>query len=453
MSAEMLARIQFGLTSAFHYIYPPITIGLGVILVIMEGLYLKTKNEHYRKLAKFWVGLYAINFAVGVATGVVLEFQFGTNWSRYSRYVGDIFGSALAAEGIFAFFLESGFLGILIFGWDRVSKGWHFFATCMVALGAHFSAIWIIVANSWQQTPAGYVIEGTGDMARARIVDFWAMVFNPSTVDRLSHTLVAAYATGAFFVISVCAYYYLKNRELEIAKSGFKIAIPVAIVACLGQFVLGHLSTVHVATNQPSKFAAMEGHADGKKPIDLVLLGYYDSSAKEVKGLKIPGAGTALLEPEQRDKVKGLNDFDQKDLPPIQPTFQSFHGMVALGVLMTILAIAAAVQFYRGKLQSSPFLLRALIWSVFLPHLANDLGWMTAEIGRQPWTVYGLLRTDRSHSPVVSSFDILLSIGMFTMIYALLLALYLYLMDKKIKAGTNFEHAEHGGETPLQVGI
>ena len=213
MDIEILARIQFAFTVAFHYIYPPLSIGLGLVLVIMEGMYLFTKEKIYHQMAKFWTKIFALIFGIGVATGIVMEFEFGTNWATYSKYVGDIFGSALAAEGIFAFALESGFLGVLLFGWNRVSPGVHFFSTLMVFLGSMFSAVWIVVANSWQQTPAGYHIVGEGIKARAEITDFWAMVFNPSSVERLSHVWIGAFLAGSFFVLSVNAYYLLKNKQ------------------------------------------------------------------------------------------------------------------------------------------------------------------------------------------------------------------------------------------------
>src|SRR6476659_9916188 len=225
MSVEILSRIQFAFTIAFHYIYPPLSIGLGLVLVIMEGMYLKTGNRMYEQMTRFWIRIFALIFGIGVATGIIMEFEFGTNWATYSRYVGDIFGSALAAEGIFAFALESGFLGILLFGWTRVSSRVHFFATIMVFLGSMFSAVWIVVANSWQQTPAGFHIVGEGLKARAEITDFWAMVFNPSSMDRLVHVLIAAFLAGAFLVLSVHAFYILKNRFADFAKAGFKIAL------------------------------------------------------------------------------------------------------------------------------------------------------------------------------------------------------------------------------------
>ena len=228
METEILARIQFAFTVAFHYIYPPLSIGLGLILVIMEGMYLKTGLQHYKHMTQFWIKIFALIFGIGVATGIVMEFEFGTNWAAYSKYVGDIFGSALAAEGIFAFALESGFLGVLLFGWNRVNPKVHYFSTIMVFLGSMFSAVWIVVANSWQQTPAGFHIVGEGMHARAEITNFWAMVFNPSSMDRLTHVWIGAFLSGAFLVLSVNAYYLIKKRHVEIAKPSFKIALIIA---------------------------------------------------------------------------------------------------------------------------------------------------------------------------------------------------------------------------------
>src|ERR1039458_1969998 len=246
MDVLTLSRIQFGATIAFHYISPPLSIGLGVLLVCMEGLWLKNRNPLYHQMARFWTRVFALTFAIGVATGIVMEFEFGTNWATYSRYVGDVFGSALAAEGIFAFFLESGFLAVLLFGWDRVSRRVHFFATCMVCLGAHFSAIWIIVANSWMQTPAGFHIVGEGLKARAEITNFWAMVFNPSSMDRLFHTLCGAWQAAAFLVISVSAWYLLKRKHEQFARASLRLGLIVGLAAALLQLVSRYTSAERV---------------------------------------------------------------------------------------------------------------------------------------------------------------------------------------------------------------
>src|SRR6267142_5679790 len=253
-----LSRLQFALTIMFHYLFPPLTIGLGLLLVIMEGTYLKTRNPLYEAMTKFWSRVFAVNFAMGVATGIVMEFQFGTNWAAYSRYVGDVFGSALAAEGIFAFFLESGFLAVLVFGWDRVGKKMHFFATLMVSLGSLFSSVWIVIANSWMHTPAGFEVQG----GRAVITDFWAMVFNPSSMDRLAHVVLGAFLQGAFFVMSISAYYVLRGRHLEFAKRSFTIALVFGAVCCVLIGVSGHSQGKMVAQHQPAALAAMEGHSE-----------------------------------------------------------------------------------------------------------------------------------------------------------------------------------------------
>ncbi len=242
MDVEILSRAQFALTIMFHYIYPPLSIGLGLLMVIMEGLHLWTKKQIYLDMAKFWTRVFALTFAIGVATGIVMEFEFGTNWAAYSRYVGDVFGSALAAEGVFAFFLESGFLALLLFGWDRIGPKLHFFSTFMVAAGAHFSAVWIVVANSWMQTPAGYHIVGEGIRARAEITDFWGMVFNPSAMDRLAHVIIGTWLAGAFLVISVSAWYLLKNRHIDFASRCLKIGLFVAFIATVAQFFSGDSS-------------------------------------------------------------------------------------------------------------------------------------------------------------------------------------------------------------------
>src|SRR3984885_822294 len=276
MDVEILARIQFALTIMFHYIYPPLSIGLGLILVIVEGLHLKTKNPIYWEMAKFWTKVFALTFAMGVATGIVMEFEFGTNWATYSRFVGDVFGSALAAEGIFAFFLESGFLAILLFGWDKVGRKLHFFSTCMVCFGAHFSAVWIVVANSWMQTPDGYHIVGQGMHARAEVTDFWQVVFNPSMVDRLSHTICGAWQAGAFLVISVSAWYLLKNKFTTFACAALRIGLIVALIASLLQLATGHHSTQGVGKNQPAKLAAFEGLYDTTSNAPLTAIGWVD---------------------------------------------------------------------------------------------------------------------------------------------------------------------------------
>lgn len=436
MDVEILSRLQFAFTISFHYIYPPLSIGLGVLMVAFEGLYLKTKNKEYETLARFWTKIFALTFGIGVATGIVMEFEFGTNWATYSKFVGDVFGSALAAEGIFAFALESGFLGILLFGWNRVTPVVHFISTVGVLFGSMFSAVWIVVANSWQQTPAGYHIVGEGLNARAEIVDFWAMVFNPSSVDRLLHVWVGAFLAGAFLVLSVHAYYLLKGRYVEISKKAFKIALVVATVSSLLQLVIGHHSAEGVAENQPAKLAAFEGHFDSLAVADMYIMGWVDKESQTVTGIKIPKGLSFLLHQDFETPVTGLNAFPEEDRPSqVNAVFQFYHLMVAIGMALIGMTLLACWFWWRGKLFETKWLLSAFVWAVILPQLANQFGWFAAEMERQPWVVYGLLRTSDALSKAVTANQVLFSLIMFSIIYSLLLVLFLYTLNKKIQHG------------------
>jgi cytochrome d ubiquinol oxidase subunit I len=452
MDVEILSRVQFAFTIAFHYIYPPLSIGLGLILVIMEGLYLRTGKKVYEHMTRFWIKIFALIFGIGVATGIVMEFEFGTNWATYSRYVGDVFGSALAAEGIFAFALESGFLGVLLFGWNRVKPKVHFIATLGVWLGSMFSAIWIVVANSWQQTPAGYHIVGEGVNARAEITDFWAMVFNPSSVDRLLHVWIGAFLAGAFLVMSVHAYYLLKNRHVELSEKAFKIALAVAFVFSMGQLMTGHMSADGVAVNQPPKLAAFEGHYNTNQPADMYLFGWVDKENQKVYGPKIPGGLSFLVHWDFDEPVAGLNDFPVDEQPSaVNAVFQFYHIMVALGLFFIALTLFAVYKWWRGKLFAHRWLLWIFVVAVILPQVANQFGWFAAEMGRQPWVVYGLLRTSDALSVVVTANQVVFSLIMFAVIYLLLFLLFLYLLDKKIKAGPYDEKSDD--RRPIQEGM
>ncbi|WP_421871059.1 cytochrome ubiquinol oxidase subunit I [Marinoscillum sp.] len=436
MDVEILSRVQFALTVSFHYIYPPLSIGLGLIMVIFEASYLRTGNPEYERLARFWTKIFALTFGIGVATGIVMEFEFGTNWATYSRYVGDIFGSALAAEGIFAFALESGFLGVLLFGWNRVSPKVHFIATLGVWLGSMFSAVWIVVANSWQQTPAGYHIVGEGMEARAEITDFWAMVFNPSSVDRLSHVWIGSFLAGAFLIMSVHAYYLLKNRHIEVSKRAFKIALVVATLASLSQLFTGHRSADGVAKNQPAKLAAMEGHYDSLEAADMYILGWVDHEKQKVSGIKVPNGLSFLIHQDFDEPVKGLNHFPKDEIPgQVNAVFQFYHLMVGIGMTLIGLSLFGVFLWWRGKLFETKWYLQAMVVAVLLPQIANQAGWFAAEMGRQPWVVYGLLRTSDALSKVVTAHQVVFSLILFTVIYSLLFTLFVYLLNKKIKHG------------------
>ena len=436
MDVEILARIQFAFTIGFHYIYPPLSIGLGLMLVIMEGLYLKTGDKIYEMAVRFWIRIFALIFGIGVATGIIMEFEFGTNWATYSKYVGDIFGSALAAEGIFAFALESGFLGILIFGWNRVGPRVHFLSTIMVFFGSLFSAVWIVVANSWQQTPAGYHIVGTGMNARAEITDFWAMVFNPSSVDRMLHVWIGAILAGAFMVLSVNAWYILHKKHEEIARPTFRIALVVATVFSLLQLWIGSRSADGVSKYQPAKLAAMEGHYDSSSAADMYIVGYVNKKEEKTRGLKIRGGLSFLVHGDFHAPVTGLRAFRPDERPgQVNSVFQFYHLMIAVGISMIFLSLYGCWLWWRKKLFDRRWLLWVFAWSVLLPQLANEAGWFTAEMGRQPWVVYGLLKTSDGLSKVVTAHQIIFSLILFTLVYIILFAMFLFLLNRKIQHG------------------
>lgn len=436
MSAEVLARLQFAFTIMFHYIYPQLSIGLGLILVIMETCYLTTKNALYLQMTRFWTKVFALTFALGVSTGIVMEFEFGTNWATYSRYVGDVFGSALAAEGIFAFFLESGFLGILLFGWNRVGPKMHYFSTLMVCLGAHFSAIWIVVANSWMQTPAGYHIVGEGLMARAEITNFWAMVFNPSSVDRLIHSIIGAWLSGSFMVISVAAYYLLKKRHLDFAKHSLKIGLIVALISLLLQVISGDSSAKGVAVNQPAKFAALEGIFKSQKDAPLTIFGLPNTQKQEIEyQIGIPKLLSFMTFGDFNSEIKGLETIPQEDWPNVKAVFQTYRLMIGMWFAMLVSALLACYLWWRKRLFATPWALRLLVLSVIFPQLANQAGWVSAEMGRFPWIVQGLLRISEGLSKSVSANQILGSIIMFGFVYLFLFLLFIYLLNEKFVHG------------------
>ncbi|MEM6734385.1 MAG: cytochrome ubiquinol oxidase subunit I, partial [Myxococcota bacterium] len=332
-----------------------------------------------------------------------MEFQFGTNWSTYSRFVGDVFGSALAAEGIFAFFLESGFLAILVFGWDRVSPRMHFFSACMVWFGSIFSAVWIVIANSWQQTPAGFHVVGEGADARAEITDFWAMIFNPSSMDRLIHVILGSFLTGAFVVMSITAYYVLKGRHLQLARKAFNVALVYGFVTSVAIGASGHSQAQLLHDTQPAKLAAFEGHfetGDGGAP--MTLIGIPDKDAKTTHfAVEIPNLLSFLVHSDPNEPVKGLDQIPEEDWPPLLVPFFTYRIMVGLGVFMLGLTGLGLLMRWRGTLVENRWMMRIFVVSVFAPYIANQTGWVSAEVGRQPWVVYGLLRTADAVSPSV----------------------------------------------------
>jgi len=433
MDVVLLSRIQFALTIGFHFLFPPITIGLAWLLVAIEWRGWRRDDAVYVRMGKFFGKLLALTFAVGVATGIVMEFQFGTNWAQYSKFVGDIFGAPLAAEGVLAFFLESGFLGLYLFGRNRISKGAHWFSILMVAVGSTISAFWILVANSWQQTPAGYVLrEG-----RAELLSFWAAVFNPSTLPRFFHTVDAALITGAFFVAGIAAYLLRRNRDDELARGAARLAIVFGLVTAVAEvFPFGHLHARQVAHTQPEKFAAIEGLYTSQSAAPIVLFAYPVTPPPELKAkIEIRGLLSWLAFGDMNTVIRGIEDFPPNDRPPLWLTFVSFHNMVVLGLYFIAAMAWGTWLLRRGELWDSRRYLALLMISIPLPLAACQLGWMAAEVGRQPWIVYHLLRTSDAVSTIVPAGDVLVSIALFGVLYLLLGVLFVYLLVREIRHG------------------
>lgn len=435
MDVVLLSRIQFAFNIAFHYLFPPLSIGLIMMIVIMEGMYVYTKKEIYKTITKFWVNVFALSFAMGVATGIVQAFAFGNNWARFSVFVGDVFGSALAAEGIFAFFLEAGFLGLMLFGWDKVKPGVHYLSTLLVAFGSHFSAIWICVVNSWMQTPAGYKIIGEGSEARAVVTNFWEMIFNHTSVVRITHVLIGCWLTGAFIVLSVSAYYMLRKRHEDFARISMKIGLYVASFMVVLQLISADSSAEKVAKHQPEKLAAMEGVFKTEEKTPIVIIGYPDMKKKETIGLKIPSLLSLLTYHDPVTPVTGLDKFDEKDWPNVPIVFFTYHIMIYSWGAMAMAAFMGLYYMLRNKLEKAKLTLMLLVVSVIFPYISNEAGWFTAECGRQPWVVYHVMRTAKGVSKSISSGEVLGSLIMFGVVYSLLFSVFIFLLNRKIQHG------------------
>jgi cytochrome d ubiquinol oxidase subunit I len=437
-----LSRIQFALTISFHFIFPSITIGLAGLIAMTETLRWRTKREVYDRMSVFLTKLFAVTFVIGVVSGIVMEFQFGTNWSTFSGYVGDIFGVPLAAEGVFAFFLESAFIGIVLFGRDRVSSTVRWIAGLLVAFGTLMSAFWILVANSFMQTPAGYACSPDPacgpTTTKLVLTDFWASVFNPSTLPRFFHTVAACYVAGAFFLIGISAWYVLRNRNLDVARLSLRMAIVIAFVGSGLMFVSGDLETREVAAYQPLKFAAMEGVCKTESGVELALFGLPPSQdcTSGAQTLAVPDGLSLMMNLNPNSQIKGLDQqSDQSLWPPVAMTFMSFHLMVGLGALMMLLMTFGAFFLWRRSLEKHKWWLRLAVLSIPLPLLAIEIGWMVAEVGRQPWIVQGLMKTSAGVSPGVSSTDVAISLVGILLLYTLLFSLWLYSLGKEIARG------------------
>jgi cytochrome d ubiquinol oxidase subunit I len=452
MDTVLLARIQFALTIMFHFLFPPISMGMALFIAAIETARWRTGKDLYRRMSDFWLKIFAATFAVGVATGIVMEFQFGTNWAGYSRFVGDIFGAPLAAEGVFAFFLESGFLGLLLLGRNRVSSATRWFAAVMVWFGSNLSGFWIIVANSWMQTPAGYKLTG----GRAELTSFAEAVFNPSTLPRYVHTIASAWVAAGFLAAGISAWYFLKGRGSDVARTSLRWATILSLVGILASFVTGDRHAKQVAHTQYAKFAAMEGLYSTEKGAPLILWSLPPSQAEKKEGpeVMVTNLTSFLAFGNFQAPVRGLSEFPRDEWPPIAVTFLSFRHMVIVGNVMLLLALTGVFLMWKGRLETSRRWQKAMLWSIPLPTIAIQLGWMTAEVGRQPWIVYGVMKTKDAVSKSVPAGNVLFSIVMFSLIYMLLFALWIHLLRKEVLHGPEgdaHQPASFSGLTPKEA--
>jgi cytochrome d ubiquinol oxidase subunit I len=434
MDAETLSRVQFALTASFHFIFPPLSMGLGLMLVILGVIYVRTKDPKWRRLSFFWVKVYGLIFALGVATGIVQEFEFGMNWANYSRFVGNVFGSLLAAEGVFAFFLEGGFLGLMLFGGNRLGPRLWLFSIFMVVFGAHFSALWILMANSWMQTPQGYEIVN----GRAVMTDFWDVVFTKSFIPRLMHVWVASWTVGAALMLSVSAWYILKKRHVELAKSNLRVALlPFILFATSNVVIFGANQAVEVTQNQPLKLATMEGLFESESCARMFVVGWVDETTQTTSGISIPCMLSFLAYGNIDATVQGIDTFSPPaPTAPINLVFQVYHFMITVGPAIAGIGLLAGLLYlWKRKLFEVRFALWLLVLTVFMGEATIIAGWWTAEIGRQPWVVYNVLLTVDGVSPILSALDVALSLGMFLVLYGLLLVLFLFLLNRKIQDG------------------
>lgn len=433
MDAIALSRLQFALTAGFHWIFVPLTLGLVILVAAMETMYVRTGDRVYLNMTKFWGKLFLINFAIGVVTGITMEFQFGMNWAEYSKYVGDIFGAPLAIEATVAFFLESTFLGIWIFGWKKISKKAHLFAIWMVALGSNLSALWILIANAWMQHPVGYVLKN----GRAEMVDFAALIFSPYAWFKFFHAISSGWVVASFFVMGVSAYHLLKKNKPEFFTKSIKFGATFALVSTLFLAAIGDSNGVEVAKTQPSKFAAMESLWDTQAGAPEYLLAIPDSknerNAIELGG--IPKLASFLAFHDFNATVKGLKDFAPDMRPPVGITFFSFRFMVYLGTYFILVALLTLFFVMKKTIADKRLLLKVLLFTIPLPYIAGELGWIVAEVGRQPWIVYGLMKTADAVSVNLTPAHVILSVVGFVAFYSLLGIIDIFLLVKYAKKG------------------
>jgi cytochrome bd ubiquinol oxidase subunit I len=433
MDVLTLSRLQFAITSMFHFIFVPLTLGLSILVAAMETRYLLSGKELYLRMTKFWGKLFLINFALGVVTGITLEFQFGMNWAEYSRYVGDIFGAPLAIEATVAFFLESVFIGVWAFGWNKVSKRVHCLSIWIVALATNLSGLWILLANGWMQHPVGYVLRN----GRAEMVDFLAMVLNPYGLLKFGHQILSGYTVGAFFVMGISAWHLLRKQNRDFFRASFGMAAVFALASSILVGVIGDFHAADVAKTQPAKFAAMESvwETCSAAPLHLIAFPDEQKQCNLVSEFPVPGMLSLLAFHDRSAVIKGLNSFPKNERPPVLPVFLSFRLMVGLGTLFILLAAAAVLVARKGVIEKYPLLLKVLVYTIPLPYLANQLGWIVSEVGRQPWIVYGVMRTSDAVSKAIALPQVIGSLVGFTLLYGLLGFVDIYLLAKFARKG------------------
>lgn len=426
----LLSRLQFAAATIFHFLFVPLTLGLSVLIALMETKYVYTRDPEYKKMAKFWGKIFLLNFAIGVVTGITLEFQFGTNWSQYAKYVGDIFGSLLAIEATLAFFLESTFIAVWAFGWDRLSAKKHAVVIWLIALSSSLSAIWILIANAWMQHPVGFVLRN----GRAELSDFWAVISQSTALYYIVHTLSGAYLLSGFFVMAVCAYHLLRKQNVSFFAKSFRFGLVFALIFSTVSIIQGHANGTKVAADQPAKLAAMEAlwETTARAPQHMLLIPDEANGRNFVEFGTVPGALSILAYNDSKATVKGLNDFPSTERPPVTLTFIAFRIMVGLGFWFFVLAVLGSIRI--NKLERSPVYLKVILFTMPLPYIANEAGWLVAEVGRQPWIVYGIMKTTAAVSPI-STGQVAASLIGLVVLYTLLGAAAFFLIARTAKQG------------------
>jgi len=459
MDGLLLARWQFGITTVYHFLFVPLTLGLTVMLAVMEWTYVKTGNEVYKKMTQFWGKLFLINFAMGVVTGIVQEFQFGMNWSGYSRFVGDIFGAPLAVEALAAFFLESTFIGLWIFGWDRLSPKIHALTITLVAFAVNLSAFWILVANSFMQAPVGFVLRND----RAEMTDFFALLTNPHVWYQFPHTVLSGFTTAGFFIMGISAYHLIKKNHPDFFRRSFRMGAVLGLISVILVSGIGHLQGQYLNQAQPMKMAAAEALWETADPAPFSVVALIDEKNQVNRGeLQIPKLLSFLTYNRFSGEIKGIKDLQEiyqakygpgNYIPPVKPVFWSFRVMVLAALLMLVLALYALYLSKKTALETKPWFLKALVGAIVLPYLANTAGWLMAEIGRQPWIVQGLQRMEEAVSPSVSAGAVLTTLIGFSLLYGILAVVDLYLLGKYAKLGPDYHMETPQGTSPKEASL